>query len=299
MESRLDRLLEHVPNFRGVRDIVAPPHARDRARFLVEKVAELESSLTEQDRELRESLRELGRLRQRRRSGQDLPAGDDAGVAALEKVVRRQERRHRLLPARERVALGLGRDQVDDHVEVAALDNERFPGNNRATLAVDVQKDRAEVLLVAPMSGHYATLLRKTVISLLPDCEVFVTDWHNARDIPVSAGKFDIEDYTLYLVDFLRALGPDTHVIAVCQPAPLALAATAYLAEEDPSAQPRTLTLIGILIPLVACNNDSPEKIIERVKACPSGALAYRIGGGDVVVEGRDRSDLIRERRSG
>ncbi|WP_212524484.1 polyhydroxyalkanoate depolymerase [Actibacterium sp. MT2.3-13A] len=102
-----------------------------------------------------------------------------------------------------------------------------------------------KVLLVAPMSGHYATLLRSTVVSLLPDCEVYVTDWHNARDIPVSEGKFDIEDYTLYLVDFMRALGPDTNVIAVCQPAPLALAATAYLAEEDPAAQPRTLTLIG------------------------------------------------------
>ena len=102
-----------------------------------------------------------------------------------------------------------------------------------------------KVLLVAPMSGHYATLLRSTAQSLLPDCELYVTDWHNARDIPVSAGKFDIEDYTLYLVDFLRHLGPDTHVIAVCQPAPLALAATAYLAEQDPKAQPLSLTLIG------------------------------------------------------
>ena len=102
-----------------------------------------------------------------------------------------------------------------------------------------------KVLLVAPMSGHYATLLRSTVMSLLPDCELYVTDWHNARDIPVSSGKFDIEDYTLYLVDYLRHLGPDTHVIAVCQPAPLALAATAYLADEDPKAQPRSLTLIG------------------------------------------------------
>ena len=102
-----------------------------------------------------------------------------------------------------------------------------------------------KVLLVAPMSGHYATLLRSTVISLLPDCDVYVTDWHNARDIPVSAGKFDVEDYTLYLVEFMRHMGPDTHVIAVCQPAPLTLAATAYLAEEDPKAQPRSLTLIG------------------------------------------------------
>lgn len=107
----------------------------------------------------------------------------------------------------------------------------------------DTRKRR--VLLVAPMSGHYATLLRKTVISLLPDCEVFVTDWHNARDIPVSAGKFDVEDYTLYLVDFMIELGSDIHVIAVCQPAPLTLAATAYLAEENPDAQPKSLTLIG------------------------------------------------------
>ncbi len=101
------------------------------------------------------------------------------------------------------------------------------------------------VLLVAPMSGHYATLLRSTVRSLLPDCDVYVTDWHNARDIPVSEGKFDIEDYTVYLMDFMRELGSDLHVIAVCQPAPLTLAATAYLAELDPDAQPRTLTLIG------------------------------------------------------
>lgn len=104
---------------------------------------------------------------------------------------------------------------------------------------------KRRVLLVAPMSGHYATLLRKTVISLLPDCEVFVTDWHNARDIPVSEGKFDVEDYTKYLVDFMKELGSDIHVIAVCQPAPLTLAATAYLAEEDPDAQPKSLTLIG------------------------------------------------------
>jgi poly(3-hydroxybutyrate) depolymerase len=106
-------------------------------------------------------------------------------------------------------------------------------------------ESQRKVLLVAPMSGHYATLLRSTVVSLLPDCEVYITDWHNARDIPVSAGKFDVEDYTLYIVDFLRHLGPDTHVIAVCQPAPLALAAPAYLAAEDPAAQPNSLTLIG------------------------------------------------------
>ena len=104
---------------------------------------------------------------------------------------------------------------------------------------------KRRVLLVAPMSGHYATLLCSTVKSLIPDCEVYVTDWHNARDIPVSEGRFDIEDYTLYLVNFMRFLGADIHVIAVCQPVPLTLAATAILAEEDPKSQPRSLTLMG------------------------------------------------------
>ena len=107
------------------------------------------------------------------------------------------------------------------------------------------RKPHRQLLLAAPMSGHYATLLRKTVVSLLPDCDIFVTDWHNARDIPVSAGKFDVEDFTKYLVEFMRHLGRDTHVVAVCQPAPLALAATAIVAKHFPHSQPRSLTLIG------------------------------------------------------
>jgi len=134
-----------------------------------------------------------------------------------------------------------GRDHlVEARVEIARPfgDLVRFKVHNRP------DKPR-RILLCAPMSGHYSTLLRSTVASLLPDSELWVTDWHNARDIPVSAGKFDIEDYTQYLVDFMRHLGPDTHVIAVCQPVPLALAATALLAEQDPAAQPLTLTLIG------------------------------------------------------
>lgn len=127
------------------------------------------------------------------------------------------------------------------------------------------------ILLVAPMSGHYATLLRSTVTSLLPDSEVYVTDWRNARDIPVSDGKFDIEDYTLYLVDFMRFLGPDTNVIAICQPAPLTLAATAYLAEEDPKAQPRTLTLIGGPIDPDA----APTEVTDFGRAITMGQLEH------------------------
>ena len=101
-----------------------------------------------------------------------------------------------------------------------------------------------KVLIIAPMSGHYSTLVRNTVISLLPDCDVYVTDWKNARDIPVYHGKFDIEDFTKYLINFFKKLAPKLNVIAVCQPAPLALAATAFLAKEKKFV-PSTLTLIG------------------------------------------------------
>ena len=139
------------------------------------------------------------------------------------------------------VTMADGRDHV---VQIDTVRSQPF-GDLLHFNVLDREPQTRRILLVAPMSGHYATLLRKTVISLLPDAEVFITDWHNARDIPVSEGKFDVEDYTLYLVDFMKELGSDLHVIAVCQPAPLALAATAYLAEEDPGAQPRTLTLIG------------------------------------------------------
>lgn len=136
-------------------------------------------------------------------------------------------------------------DEGQDHVVYVEPVLKRPFGDLLAFRVARRDPSPRKVLLVAPMSGHYATLLRSTVVSLLPDCDVYVTDWHNARDIPVSEGKFDVEDYTTYLVEFIKELGPDTNVIAVCQPAPLALAATAILAEQDPAAQPRTLTLIG------------------------------------------------------
>ncbi len=106
-------------------------------------------------------------------------------------------------------------------------------------------RDDPRVLLVAPMSGHYATLLRGTVRALVPDHEVYITDWQDARMVPLAAGGFDLDDYIDYLVDFLRLLGPDTHVIAVCQPGPAALAATALLAADDDPCQPASLTIMG------------------------------------------------------
>ena len=89
------------------------------------------------------------------------------------------------------------------------------------------------VLIVAPMSGHYATLLRDTVNTFLPDHEVYVTDWADARMVPMIAGRFDLNDYIDHVMGMLRSLGPQTHVVAVCQPGPLVLAAVAVMADED------------------------------------------------------------------
>jgi len=101
------------------------------------------------------------------------------------------------------------------------------------------------VLLVAPLSGHHATLLRETVQELLVDHDVYLTDWVDARLIPVSAGTFDLEDYVALVQGLLRELGPDIHVISVCQPAVAVLAAVSLLAEDAPKLQPRTLALLA------------------------------------------------------
>ncbi len=101
------------------------------------------------------------------------------------------------------------------------------------------------VLIVAPMSGHYATLLRDTVNSFLPHHEVYVTDWSDARMVPVLSGRFDLNDYIDHVMGMVRSLGPDTHVVAVCQPGPAVLAAVALMAEEDDPCTPATMTIMG------------------------------------------------------
>jgi len=101
------------------------------------------------------------------------------------------------------------------------------------------------VLLVAPLSGHFATLLRETVRTLLQDHDVYITDWHNARDVSLRHGPFALDDYIDHMIRFTQAIGPGTHVVAVCQPCVAALAATAIMAEDDDPAQPRSLTLMA------------------------------------------------------
>ena len=102
-----------------------------------------------------------------------------------------------------------------------------------------------KILIVAPMSGHYATLLRGTVEALLPKGEVYITDWVDARMVPMSEGRFDLDDYIDYVVSMLHALGPDTHVIAVCQPSVPVLAAVAVMEEAGDNFAPASMTLMG------------------------------------------------------
>ncbi len=102
-----------------------------------------------------------------------------------------------------------------------------------------------KVLIVAPMSGHYATLLRGTVERMIQDHEVYITDWSDARMVPLAAGRFDLDDYIDYLKDIFRALGPDLHVMAVCQPAVPVIAAVARLEAENDPATPCSMTLMG------------------------------------------------------
>ncbi|GAC1330301.1 MAG: polyhydroxyalkanoate depolymerase [Mycobacteriales bacterium] len=101
------------------------------------------------------------------------------------------------------------------------------------------------VLLVAPLSGHFATMLTATARTLLRSFDVYITDWHNARDISVEHGPFGLDDYVEHLIRFLKVLGPQTSVVAVCQPAVPAFVATAVLAMDDDPAQPRSLTLMA------------------------------------------------------
>ena len=102
-----------------------------------------------------------------------------------------------------------------------------------------------KVLMIAPLSGHYATLLRGTVRAMLPEHDVYMTDWHDARDIPLSEGAFTLDDHIDTLMDFIRFLGPNVHVIAVCQPTASLLAAVSLMAAENDPDQPRSMVLMG------------------------------------------------------
>lgn len=108
-----------------------------------------------------------------------------------------------------------------------------------------INESQPKVLIVSPMAGHFATLLRETVDTMLPQHDVYITDWGNARDVPVADGTFDLDTYIDYIREFLQHLGAGSHVFAICQPCVAALAATALMAEDNDIATPASLTLMA------------------------------------------------------
>ena len=156
-------------------------------------------------------------------------------------------------------ATRLGNDSV------AVTEEVRFetPFGNLLRFRKDTNVVQPRVLVVAPMSGHFATLLRGTVAVLLPDHDVYITDWKNARDVPLSDGAFGFDEYVDHLIRFMEIMGEGSHMIAVCQPAVTALAATAVMAEHRNPAQPRSLTLMAGPID----TRRNPTKVNELAKS--------------------------------
>jgi poly(3-hydroxybutyrate) depolymerase len=132
-------------------------------------------------------------------------------------------------------------EEVGVHEQVVASN----PFCNLLHFAKDVTREEPRVLVVAPLSGHFATLLRGTVETLLPDHDVYLTDWINARDVPLLFGRFELDNFVELIIRFIHHLGPHTHVMAVCQPSVAVLAAVALLAADEDPCQPASMILMG------------------------------------------------------
>ncbi|MET0245761.1 MAG: polyhydroxyalkanoate depolymerase [Sphingomonas sp.] len=147
---------------------------------------------------------------------------------------------------RGKPAFGLNRTTVDgrevDVVEEVVL---RKPFGQLKRFARKGVEGGPKLLIVAPMSGHYATLLRGTVERMLPTCDVHITDWRDAKLVPLSEGRFDLDDYVDYLVEFLEVMGPGAHMLAVCQPSVPAYAVAALMSADKHPCRPKTLTMMG------------------------------------------------------
>jgi len=146
--------------------------------------------------------------------------------------------------------------------------------------AKETPTPQPKVLLVAPMSGHFATLLRHTVRTMLTEHDVYVTDWHNARDVPLAAGEFDFDDFIDYVVAFLERMGPGAHIVAVCQPAVAVLAAVALMAAAANPCLPRSMTLMAGPIDTRINPTKVDELATERPIEWFEANLIYRVPFG-------------------
>jgi poly(3-hydroxybutyrate) depolymerase len=149
--------------------------------------------------------------------------------------------------------------------EVAVTEEaaDRTPFGTLLHFKKDVDVAQPRVLLIAPLSGHFATLLRATVRTMLPEHDVYITDWHNARNVPRAAGQFGFDDYITHLIQWLEVLGPGAHMVAVCQPCVAALVAAAVMAQGGHPAQARSMTLMAGPID----TRINPTKVNELAKS--------------------------------
>ncbi|QQS02250.1 MAG: polyhydroxyalkanoate depolymerase [Austwickia sp.] len=198
-----------------------------------------------------------------------------ANVTLMEKLARDYEKPE----------FGLNFTTIDGHkVEVVEEVVVAKPFCNLIHFKRDTERNDPIVLIVAAQSGHYATLLRPTVERLLPEAEVYITDWLNAREVPLSAGEFNLDTYADYVVEFMDFLGPDTNVLAICQSTVPSVMAVARVAEETPEKQPMTFTVMaGPLDPGAAPTDVTkladkmhlPSYLLSLIAQAPNGRKVY------------------------
>ncbi|WP_448613689.1 polyhydroxyalkanoate depolymerase [Modestobacter sp. URMC 112] len=177
-------------------------------------------------------------------------------------------------PTHERPAFGIDAVVVDDEtVPVTERATLRTPFATLLHFAKPSVTGQPRVLVVGPMSGHFTTLIRPTIRTMLSDHDVHVLDWHNARDVPADEGRFGLDEYIEHVVQALRHLGPDTHVVAVCQPAVPVLAAVSLLAAAGDPAQPSSVTLMAGPVD----TRVNPNRINEMAAAKPLSSFERRL----------------------
>ncbi len=194
------------------------------------------------------------------------PLSDANGVASLRNLTAAYELIARAGLTHERPPFGIDQVKVGNRdVQVREEFAEVTPFGTLLHFKKDIEQAQPPVLLVAPLSGHFATLLRGTVRTMLPEHDVYITDWHNVRDVAPAEGQFGFDDYVAHLIHFLEVIGPGAHVVAVCQPCVAALIAAAVMAEAGNAAQPRSMTLMaGPIDPRV-----NPTKVNKLAESKP------------------------------
>jgi poly(3-hydroxybutyrate) depolymerase len=185
----------------------------------------------------------------------------------------------------DRPAYGIDSVMVGDReVAVTEAAADVTPFGTLLNFKKNLDQAQPRALLIAPLSGHFATLLRATVRTMLPEHDVYITDWHNARDVATGHGRFGFDDYISHVIRFLEVMGPGAHVIAVCQPCVATLVAASVMAQGDNPAQPRSMTLMAGPID----TRINPTKVNDLAKSKPIGwfennliaSVPYRYGGG-------------------